>query len=76
MTDINSKAQSRRYRTPEAADYLGLSPSMLNKLRVFGGGPVFHKCGRAVIYDTADLDNWLRQQRRATTSDQDGAVAA
>ena len=49
---------------------------MLNKLRVFGGGPVFHKCGRAVIYDTADLDNWLRQQRRATTSDQDGAVAA
>ena len=67
---------SRRLRTPDAAVYSGLSQSTLNKLRVFGGGPVFHKCGRAVIYDTADLDNWLRQKRRATTSDQDGGVAA
>ena len=35
----------KRLRTPEAAAYLGLSPSTLEKLRLYGGGPVYYKSG-------------------------------
>lgn len=52
-----------------AAAHLGLSASTLNKLRVFGGGPVFLKLGRRVVYDPADLDTWLASKRRTSTSD-------
>ena len=57
-----------------AAAHLGLSVSTLNKLRVFGGGPVFLKLGRRVAYDVSDLDRWLETKRRRSTSD-DGSQA-
>ncbi len=60
---------SRPLTVEEAATYTGLSPSTLNKLRVFGDGPVFLKLGRRVVYDTADLDAWLASKRRTSTSD-------
>lgn len=53
----------------DAAQRLGLSVSTLNKLRVFGGGPIFLKLGRRVAYDLADLDSWLESKRRRSTSD-------
>lgn len=52
-----------------AASHIGLSVSTLNKLRVFGGGPVFLKLGRRVAYDVVDLDAWLATKRRRSTSD-------
>lgn len=52
-----------------AAAHTGLSVSTLNKLRVFGGGPVFFKLGRRVTYDVFDLDTWLATKRRRSTSD-------
>lgn len=55
-----------------AAHHIGLSVSTLNKLRVFGGGPVFLKLGRRVAYDVADLDAWLATKRRRSTSDAGG----
>jgi len=55
-----------------ASQRVGLSVSTLNKLRVFGGGPVYLKLGRRVAYDVADLDAWLFSKRRTSTSD-DGA---
>lgn len=58
-----------RMRTPEAADYIGLSESTLTKLRVFGGGPTYIKAGRCVRYDRADLDSWIDQRKRASTSE-------
>ncbi len=52
------------YRTPEAAEYVGLSPSTLEKLRLTGGGPRFVRLGgRAIGYDVRDLDMWLDEQR-------------
>jgi predicted DNA-binding transcriptional regulator AlpA len=60
---------SRRLPVEVAADHVGLSVSTLNKLRVFGGGPVFLKLGRRVAYDVADLDAWLASKRRTSTSD-------
>lgn len=65
--------QSRRMAVPEAAAYTGISISTLNKLRVFGGGPVFLKLGRRVLYDQADLDNWMTDRRRHNTCDQSAA---
>ncbi len=57
-------------RAPDAAAYLGLSPSTLAKMRVRGDGPVFCKAGpRIVVYDVADLDAYLTGRRRTSTSD-------
>ena len=55
--------------TPEAADYLGVSVSFLNKLRITGGGPSYVKLGRRVLYPKADLDSWLEACRRRSTSE-------
>lgn len=54
----------------EAAAHVGVSKSMLNKLRCFGGGPPFLKLGRRVVYDPNDLDEWLKAHRRKSTSEQ------
>jgi hypothetical protein len=62
-------AEYRRLRTAEAAQYLGISASTLSKLRVFGGGPKYHKPTRRVIYDTRDLDEWFEARQRSSTSD-------
>ena len=59
----------RRLSGHEAARYLGISASTLSKLRVFGGGPKFHKLGRRVVYDTRDLDGWFEARQRSSTSD-------
>ena len=61
--------EHRRISGAEAAEYLGISASTLSKLRVFGGGPKFHKLGRRVVYDTRDLDGWFEARMRASTSD-------
>ena len=52
-----------KLRPPEAAKYLGLAESTLAKLRMGRDGPVFHKLGRAVVYDRDDLDAWLVAHR-------------
>jgi predicted DNA-binding transcriptional regulator AlpA len=63
-------SKSQRLRTPQAAEYVGLSPRTLEKARLTGDGPPFRKIGRAVIYDTDDLDAWLASHVRSTTADQ------
>jgi excisionase family DNA binding protein len=53
----------------EAAAYLRVGVSTLNKLRVAGGGPHYVKmCGR-VTYSDNDLDRYIAQHRRKSTSD-------
>lgn len=47
-----------KLRAPDAARFLGLAPATLAKLRCVGGGPVFAKFGRAVVYDRTDLEAW------------------
>lgn len=67
--------QSNPLPVEGASRHVGLSVSTLNKLRVFGGGPVFLKLGRRVAYDLADLDAWLATKRRRSTSDSGGEAA-
>ena len=55
----------RILRTPDAASYIGLSSSTLEKKRLTGDGPEFIRLGgRAVGYDVAALDAWIEKQRR------------
>lgn len=56
-----------------AAGYLHLSVNYLAKLRCWGGGPVFLKLGRRVLYRKVDLDDWIDAQARRSTSDRGAA---
>jgi excisionase family DNA binding protein len=53
----------------EAASRLGLSASTLNKWRTQGRGPRFVKLGRAVCYRPSDLDGWVHEQLKSSTSE-------
>jgi predicted DNA-binding transcriptional regulator AlpA len=67
---IGPASTTRRVLTVrEAAARVGLSKPTLDKLRVYGGGPVYIKIGRRVVYDPADIDSWLATHRRVSTSE-------
>ena len=55
--------------TRQAAEYLGLSTRTLDRYRVSGDGPVFHRFGGRVRYLRDDLDAWAASRRRRSTSD-------
>jgi hypothetical protein len=61
--------ETQRLNGDAAATYLGLAPATLAKWRCIGGGPVFIKCGRRVVYDRRDLDAFMDASRRRSTSD-------
>jgi hypothetical protein len=52
----------------EAADYLRLGVSTLNKLRVVGNGPKYFKMHRRITYTAADLDTYIEKHRTKSTS--------
>ncbi|MGC4025327.1 MAG: helix-turn-helix domain-containing protein [Mesorhizobium sp.] len=54
--------------TQDAAAYVGLAVSTMNKLRIFGGGPKYAKLGKSVRYSTEMLDEWIEENRRSSTS--------
>ena len=58
--------------TREAAAFLGLSPRTLDRYRVTGAGPAFHKFGTRIRYARADLEDWAAARRRTSTSDDGG----
>lgn len=66
---------NRYLNTHQAGEYLGLSPRTLDRYRVKGGGPVYHRLGGRVRYLVADLEAWAESRRRTSTSD-DGAALA
>lgn len=55
-------------KTPDAASFLGVSASLLNKLRVMGGGPKYMRLGKAVRYSQDDLRAWALSQKFESTS--------
>jgi predicted DNA-binding transcriptional regulator AlpA len=55
-------------RTPDAARYMGVSKSSLEKYRLTGGGPKYLKLGKTVVYHPDDLDAWLASHRRTSTN--------
>ena len=68
--DTRQAGPAPRYLTnAEAAAYLRLSPRTLEKQRVIGGGPRFHKFGRRVMYALVDLETWAGARSFETTFD-------
>lgn len=59
--------------TPEAAAFLRVSASTLERYRVVGGGPPFLKVGNGkrnrVLYRQGDLRAWLENTAFKSTSD-------
>ncbi len=55
------------WNTLKAADYLGLMPQTLQKMRVTGNGPPYRKHGRYVRYTREDLDAWSQTRSHVTT---------
>jgi len=79
MTDrlTNSPTDSdsgpRYLRTKAAAKRSGLSPRTLEAYRIHGDGPPYIKYGGEgrglVLYEQAELDAWIAERRRTSTSD-------
>lgn len=60
----------KEYFSPKkAADKYDLSESWLAKLRTYGGGPSYIKCGRRVLYNGRVFEDWLESRRRNSTSE-------
>ena len=53
--------------TSEAAAFLGLAISTLNKWRCYGEGPQFIKLGRAVRYRQDDLEHYVETNTQTST---------
>ena len=50
--------------TRQAAAFLSLSPRTLDRYRVGGKGPPFHRLGSRIAYARADLEEWAARKRR------------
>ncbi len=61
--------------TAEASEFLRVSSASLERWRTNGGGPPFIKVGHRVCYDRADLEAWLRAQRREHTGGDEAAFS-
>lgn len=58
----------------QAAESLSLSVRTLQGWRVSGGGPLFVKLGgRCVRYRVRDIERWIEERRRSSTSDPGGS---
>lgn len=55
--------------TKEAARYLRLRPSTLQRWRSVGGGPPYRKFGGRVVYLRLELEAFAEAGRRSSTSD-------
>ncbi|RFU20378.1 DNA-binding protein [Geodermatophilus marinus] len=55
-------------REPEAAEVLGFAPGTLRQWRHHGRGPTFHKVGRSVLYNLAELHCFVSAGRVETSA--------
>ena len=57
----------------EAAAFLRLSERTLERFRLTGDGPPIVKAGRRVSYRAEDLDRWIADHVRTSTSERRAA---
>ncbi len=69
IEDMADKTETRYWNTKHAADYLGISPATLNRMRLTGDGPRYAKAGSRVIYAPSDLDVWVEANKRTFTTE-------
>lgn len=56
---MNTERRGPVKTTKQAAEYVGLKPQTLRRLKHENAGPVAFKQGRLNVYYPADLDAWL-----------------
>ena len=61
---------SRRLHRKQAAEFLGVSLSWLDKARLTGLGPAYIPIGGRILYDSRDLEIFLQSNKRFSTSEQ------
>lgn len=66
---MHAPAPRKMLSTPEAALYLGLGKSTMDKLRLTGEGAPYLKLGNRVVYDPDDLDAWASARKHTSTSE-------
>ena len=59
----------------DVAAYTGLSKSYLYKLSCSGGIPCYKPQGKHIYFNKLEIDQWLLQNRKATTSELDSQAA-
>jgi excisionase family DNA binding protein len=59
----------------EVAAYTGLSKSYLYKLSCSGGIPCYKPQGKHIYFNKPEIDQWLLQNRKATTNELDSQAA-
>lgn len=57
------RQESPFFNTAQAAYFLRLAPRRLERLRTRGGGPVFRRHARFVVYHLDDLMAWSNASR-------------
>jgi Helix-turn-helix domain len=67
MSTLTPPAPSSLLTPQEAAEFLRTKDRTLERWRQVGGGPIFTKVGRRVVYKISDLESWVLQQRRSHT---------
>jgi len=67
--DTSAASKVTLLTTREAAKFLKVSLNTLAKWRLEGFGPAFYHVGRRVRYAESDLEDFLRESRRRSTSD-------
>jgi molybdenum cofactor biosynthesis enzyme MoaA len=68
---IDNSNCSKLLTVKEAAEIIRVSKSYLDKLRLTGAGPTFHKIGSRVFYDIKDVNAWIGDRRFSSTSEYD-----
>jgi hypothetical protein len=71
---IEYKKRPKHIKEAEAAEWLGLSVRTLQKHRINGSGPKFHKLVGAVRYRFSDLEEWSDSCRRSSTSEDSSSL--
>lgn len=74
VAEPSASLEMKLYLTAQdAADVLRLSVRTLERMRVEGTGPRYHKAGAGkrarVLYNRADLDDWLQGLRFNSTAE-------
>jgi len=64
--------QKKALNLEQTATYTGFSKSHLYKLTSTGGIPCYKPQGKHIYFDKEELDNWLLQNRKATTEELNG----
>ncbi len=74
MKPAKPQTPRRTLKTVEAAEYLGVSASLLRKMRCrgpddpLGPGPSYIKLSPSlIVYEISSLDSWLDDARRDAT---------